>query len=241
MKAYVIQMSDNKLSLEGVETLKNSIESTSSAIEVETHEAVQPKGNGDANFGIFERTVPWTWPTLESQDSIDLHTGLFKRHYKAKDQRRVEACALSHFSLWKKCAEMNKPIVILEHDAVFIKKFDPEKYVHKKWGVLGLNDPRGNTRKGSSFFRQVEAQKKGIHDVPSIDSAGEPPLPMGLAGNSAYVIKPHAAAKLLEKVNEIGMWPNDAIMCKQLFPGLLKVTYPFYTTTQGTISTTVSL
>ncbi len=241
MKAYVIQMSDNKLSLEGVETLKNSIETTSSKVELEIHEAVQPSNLGDSNFNIFGRTVPWTWPTESSSDAIDLHTGLYKRTYQAKDQRRVEACALSHFGLWKKCVEENKPFLVLEHDALFIKKFDPDKYSHKKWGVIGLNDPQGNTRKGSMFSRQVQSKGKGIHDVPTIDAPGEPPLPMGIAGNSAYMIKPHLAEKLLHKVEELGMWPNDAIMCKQLFPNQLKVVHPFYTTTQGTISTTVSL
>jgi hypothetical protein len=106
---------------------------------------------------------------------------------------------------------------------------------------MGLNDPIGNTRKGQRFHAQVESHGKGIQDIPKIDMDGELPLPMGLAGNSAYIIKPHAATKLLEKVEEIGMWPNDAIMCKQLFPSLLKVVYPYYSNTQKTISTTTQL
>ena len=241
MKAYVIVMSDNEKSLAGVETLKQSIESTSTDLDLEIIEAVQPDTMGNANFNLFGRTVPWTWSTSPESDAIDLHTGLYKRHYKAVDQKRVESCALSHFTAWMKCFGDNKPCVILEHDALFIKKFDPSKYVHKKWGVIGLNDPRGNTRKGAAFHRQVEAQGKGIHDIPIIDSSQELPLPMGIAGNSAYAIKPHAAKKLLEKVEEIGMWPNDALMCRQLFPGLLKVVNPYYTTTQGTQSTTTAL
>lgn len=31
------------------------------------------------------------------------------------------ACFLSHYLLWCKCIELDKPIIILEHDAVFIK------------------------------------------------------------------------------------------------------------------------
>ena len=31
-------------------------------------------------------------------------------------------CFLSHFTLWEKCIELNKPIIILEHDAVIINK-----------------------------------------------------------------------------------------------------------------------
>lgn len=33
------------------------------------------------------------------------------------------ACALSHISLWLHCAKIDKPIVILEHDAVMLQKF----------------------------------------------------------------------------------------------------------------------
>jgi GR25 family glycosyltransferase involved in LPS biosynthesis len=32
-------------------------------------------------------------------------------------------CFLSHLSLWIKCIELDKPIIILEHDAVMIKKY----------------------------------------------------------------------------------------------------------------------
>lgn len=33
------------------------------------------------------------------------------------------ACLLSHFMLWVKCAELDQPIVILEHDAVMIQRY----------------------------------------------------------------------------------------------------------------------
>ncbi|WP_413291109.1 glycosyltransferase family 25 protein [Bdellovibrio sp. HCB337] len=33
------------------------------------------------------------------------------------------ACALSHFALWVRCLELDRPIVILEHDAVMVKAY----------------------------------------------------------------------------------------------------------------------
>jgi hypothetical protein len=33
-------------------------------------------------------------------------------------------CALSHFSLWAHCIELDQPIVVLEHDAIMIQKFE---------------------------------------------------------------------------------------------------------------------
>ena len=46
-----------------------------------------------------------------------------------------------------------------------------------------------------------------------------------------------AAKELLETVAKLGIWPNDAIMCTQLFPWL-RISYPYYTELQGVVSTT---
>jgi len=81
---------------------------------------------------------------------------------------------------------------------------------------------------------------EGIHPAPEIDDHSEFPLPAGIAGNSAYIIRPHAARELLEKTLEVGMWPNDAIMCQQLFPWV-RVVYPYYTNVQAGTSTTTKL
>jgi len=64
---------------------------------------------------------------------------------------------------------------------------------------------------------------------------------MGLAGNSAYAIRPSLAARLLKEIESTGMWPNDAIMCRQLFPNTLKVVYPYYTNVEQGISTTTAI
>ena len=142
--------------------------------------------------------------------------------------RAKRACALL-FTLFK-----------LMHIEFFNCKFDPEELLwDKTWGAIGLNDPRGNTRKGQ-LFHNIASAKEGIQVVPNIDTTEEPPLPMGIAGNSAYIIRPYAARELLKKVETLGMWPNDAIMCKQLFPWL-RVVYPYYTNTQENTSTTTQL
>jgi hypothetical protein len=73
--------------------------------------------------------------------------------------------------------------------------------------------------------------------VPTVNTVDEPPMPQGLAGHSAYYITPKGAKKLLDMIPEIGMWPNDAYMCKELFPWI-RVVYPYFTRVQGTRSTT---
>ena len=238
-------MSGNPDSVRMVEDLEKSVRVTSTNISLERFEAVVPKGDQggtsitDAMFEVFGNSVRWTWPTENGETFICFRTGLHLKQYPAIDQRRVKACALSHFSLWAKCIDLDEPIVVLEHDAYFTRKFDPDNYADEEWGVIGLNDPRGNTRKGQKFDSMISRQT-GLQRVPKIDDASEPPLPMGIAGNSAYIIRPHAAKDLLAKTLEVGMWPNDAIMCRQVFPWL-RVTYPYYTNVQAGISTTTKL
>ena len=63
-------------------------------------------------------------------------------------------------------------------------------------------------------------------------------VPDGLAGNSAYIITPSAAKKATELQKSIGIWPNDALLCKQLFPRQLKSYYPYITKVVQKKSTT---
>ena len=118
-------------------------------------------------------------------------------------------------------------------------------------GICGINDPRGATRKGNIFDMKLQIgigsiqsedknnsnKKIGLVTVPYVDDPGDTPLPSGLPGNSAYIIKPWAAKKLLEKTSEIGIWPNDALMCRQFFPWL-QHHFPYFTKVQGSSSTT---
>jgi GR25 family glycosyltransferase involved in LPS biosynthesis len=70
--------------------------------------------------------------------------------------------------------------------------------------------------------------------VPTIDEFN---IPQGLAGNSAYIIKPEGAKNLIEASREHGLWPNDALMCKQIIPNM-GVTKTYFTRVQGLPSTT---
>jgi len=240
MNAFIITMSNNGKSLEMTKVLKESILNTETNLQVKHFEAIQPPQLYKHNVDVFGDFVPWKYPQEQTQDKLDFSTGMFLKAYAANDPNRVMACALSHMKLWKWSADNNETIVVLEHDAVFQEKFDPSDYLHDPaWGVLGLNDPRGNTRKGQ-LFHTIVSGGNGIRPVPDIDTTQEPPLPLGIAGNSAYVIRPFAARELLTKCKEVGLWPNDAVMCKQFFPWL-RVVYPYYTNTQPNVSSTTQL
>ena len=240
MKAFIITMSDNADSLRLSKVCKESILNTDTVLQAEHFEAAQPPELLKHNMDLFGDFVRWSYPQNETESHLDFTTGLFLKAYGTADIKRVMACSYSHMKLWKWSADNNETIVVLEHDAFFTRTFDPDELVSDpSWGVIGLNDPRGNTRKGQLFHNIVSANE-GIQVVPSIDTTEEPPLPMGIAGNSAYIIRPFAARELLKSTKELGVWPNDAIMCKQLFPWL-RVVYPYYSTTQRNVSSTTQV
>ena len=167
-------------------------------------------------------------------EKYDIATGLRLRAYETGDIKNRIACMVSHMRLWQECIDLGDKIIILEHDALFTNKF-----VHKEGymgNVIGLYDPRGMTRK-SQVYHDLVSKQQGVQDVPYVDESKD--YPQGLAGNSAYIMTPKTAKELLLKTKEIGMWPNDAVMCKQLFP-TLQVVYPYYTTIQHGLKSTTT-
>ena len=201
-------------------------------LEPKYFDAVVP----DAVDGLMSNyNIEWNYPW--EGEIIDIKSGLKKRGYKTIDPLKRMACFLSHYICWTRVIRDNKPYMILEHDAVFkSKKPMPIKEIlESPYDIVGINDPRGATRFSAWYHELIQRQiGKQIMRAPQIDT---PDVPQGLAGNSAYIIKPAGAQHMLNLVKEYGAWPNDAIMCRQLVPKL-GVTTKYYTTVQNTRSTT---
>jgi len=228
MKAYVIYQNDNILSHRAVEKLEKSIEEYDCDIELVLFAATTPK-TLERDLKEFPH-LEYTYPQ-QGYQRICEETGMKLMGYNTSDVKKKFACTISHARLWKKCAEELEEIMILEHDAIFTRRYKWPFIWHG--GILGLNDPRGATRKSMVFHNKI-SHKEGIHDCPFVDNEN---VPQGLAGNSAYIIRPFAAKKLLDKLYKLGVWPNDALMCNQIIDSI-KVCYPYFTTVQGGISTT---
>jgi GR25 family glycosyltransferase involved in LPS biosynthesis len=225
------------IKLEGQSSTRliESIADTDSKVRPIIFEATTPENMNthlQNEFQYFDGSkFKWTWPTNASENHIDMKTGIYKFAYDALNQDKKVACSISHMRLWDLCATKDEPIIIFEPDALVIRKIDANTLKGHK--VVGLNDPRGATRRSNIFH---ENMKNGIHPVPNVNKLGEFE-PQGLAGHSAYYIEPTGARELLDKVKFYGMWPNDAYMCKELFPWI-RVVYPYYTKVVPTISTT---
>ena len=231
MKAFVICMAQRGDSIEAAQRCRVSAREEECDFEILPWDAVEAP---DAPTAISKKLIKWTYPWQGEVN--DFKTGLILSAYQTANKNARIGCFLSHYELWEYCVRSAEPILILEHDALFIRKLDPKPLLDSRYGIIGINDPRGATRRSNVFHQQVQNMQEDIGPVPMID---DPRVPQGLAGNSAYLIKPEAASKVIAKVKEIGAWPNDALMCYQNFNyNLLGVTKQYYTRVQGTRSTT---
>ena len=74
------------------------------------------------------------------------------------------ACFLSHYSLWCMCLDKDRPIVILEHDAIMVRQYLKHNYYNnivymggieqfsKRMGITGRVPPHASDHKGLDRF-----------------------------------------------------------------------------------------
>jgi GR25 family glycosyltransferase involved in LPS biosynthesis len=109
----------------------------------------------------------------------------------------VKGCFYSHFRLWQKCVELNEPIIIWEDDIVLSRAYYPVEFEDvlvialghptKSQGYISyLEDPTGHPR--AKEYRQTS-----------------------MPGCCGYVIKPHAARKLLSVYEKTFLPADNAI------------------------------
>jgi GR25 family glycosyltransferase involved in LPS biosynthesis len=243
IRGYIISLINHHQSTIATRSLIESIKTTKSEIEPIVFPATVP-GTIESDLKKIDHIdttgLAWTYPTKASQDGVDLKSGMTLHHYKTENLSNRVACMVSHMRCWQETISRDEPIVVFEHDAKLIRQFKEKDVLTNefKGGIIGLNNPIGATRKSRVFHEKIST-KDGLSQVPSVDGPSDPNLPQGLAGNSAYLITPTAAKKLLDKVREVGMWPNDAVMCKQFFPWL-QVVYPYYTEIQKGLKSTTT-
>jgi hypothetical protein len=90
---------------------------------------------------------------LDLMSSLGLRWTWAGKPYPGPLAPRV-GCAMSHFLLWRQCVQEDQPILILEHDAVFIREMPEIEFD----GICQINDPRGCTPKGawwSDYFSMM--------------------------------------------------------------------------------------
>lgn len=112
------------------------------------------------------------------------------------------ACALSHFSLWCHCLNIDKPIVILEHDAIMVEKFD----VHLVYNSI-------------MYLGCVEQVEKGWGVYPTPPHATNGNNYHFICRAHAYSIDPTVAKNLVSHVIKYGIHESLDIMLRaDIFP-----------------------
>lgn len=116
-------------------------------------------------------------------------------------RRGLQGCMASQQFLWRKCIELDEPIIIMEHDGIFIREWDDSI----DWvDVLHL-DPIGGRHKDA--WKVLHNKSEGIHDF---IYGHDMRTGHRMAGCHSYAIKPHAAQKLIDYGSEHGFMNNDA-------------------------------
>jgi GR25 family glycosyltransferase involved in LPS biosynthesis len=131
----------------------------------------------------------------------------------------------SHYMMWLKCAELDEPIIILEHDAFFVR---PLPEVHGKFtDFLSLdphtNDPTQDTAESRATFIMnpklygEKVMKDGPQTIERFYGYGnytdeinfEQLRNRFIRGSHGYIITPDACKKLFKVIEEIGYVTSD--------------------------------
>lgn len=233
MKTYIIRIKNNKNSEQGAQGVLVSSNILGMNYPVEMFDAITPETKDET---LTKYNIKWNYPW--NKEELDKELKILKVPYKTSNKDTKIACALSHYSLWKKCEEINEPILILEHDVLWTKKLDTSALMKSEKQIIGINDPKGATPKAGEYTRSIQTSKDTVQSVPRVFS--DKRIPSGLAGGSAYLMKPDGAKMVLESVDKYGLWHNDAFLCYQLFDEILGVSKTFYTKRNVRIKSTTT-
>ena len=129
----------------------------------------------------------WAANTPNSSHAAFCDRGLDSEHFIDNWSRKANAmaCFLSHHDLWRKCRDLNEPIIILEHDAVMVTEL-PSKDHMNKYDIYNLGKP--------SYGRfNTITSKDRPYEGKLFSTSGY------LKGAHAYYVTPMGAKKLLDK------------------------------------------
>jgi len=130
------------------------------------------------------------------------------------------ATFFSHYNLWKKCLDLQKPIIIFEHDAIIKKQIDIQMLYNFNGDLLNLGEPSwgsiymGNypsywiDKESGIHLRKICKNKHNINKPETTDIGYCHCDTMWLFGAHCYLLNPIGAKKLVEAANK-GILPAD--------------------------------
>jgi GR25 family glycosyltransferase involved in LPS biosynthesis len=193
---------------------------------------------------IFQRNNDTFLPSYTFFDAVDgqllnienLPSSIFKKGSQKYSNGAI-GCAMTHLSLWKKCIELNEPMLILEDDAIVSHDF--KNHLKNVYNMLPIDFDilqlsyncdslisfaNTNFETCNAMFGQTKITKIDIQNF--VQSTIHPSVAklFHSFGSSAYIISPKCAQKLINRCfpldNEIvsipflGNIPCYTIDCK---------------------------
>lgn len=224
ISAHVIRLPNSPASVLGAEHCRATSIAVGNKFPIAFHDATTAE---EADATMRDLGLRWIWPWEHEGAREHEASGLMMHPYKTRVPAARIACFLSHFVLWNAAATSRCATLILEDDCEWIAPLpDPAALciLLQQFGAIGINDPRGATRRAEFYHQRTQAQaspERAVVPAPWVDDVR---IPQGLAGASAYLLAPWMAQKLCDWVEVFGCGPNDAILCKQLFPTIGQLT-----------------
>ena len=136
---------------------------------------------------------------------------------------RAMSCFLSHYMLWKICADTdNSVFMIFEHDALLIEDSYDEIFLMER-----IDKSKGLISFGKPSYGKFRTMKNGIYPLYSKKH---------LPGAHAYLLHSDGAKKLVYEAKKNGIEPTDVFLSKNRFPWI-EETSPWMAYVDETFST----
>ena len=197
MRAFVITLMKNEKSVEAAERCIGSASKV--GLNVEKFDAFAPENKP---FEILRNNRVIT-------------EGIIEKYSRSEN---CAAAFLSHFTLWKKCLELNAPIIIFEHDAFVVDPIAP------------------SLLEGYGFKQMISIGKPSYGQWRPPQFLGTGPLTSKkyFPGAHAYIVKPAGARTVIEYAQTTGARPTDVYLNKDAFPFWLDCIVSFKTISGAT-------
>jgi glycosyl transferase family 25 len=169
---------------------------------------------------------------------------IFPRYKFKKGRAGVFGCFLSHYYLWKKCIADGIPYLILEHDGYFVEPL-PDDILDRFADVLKLDEQDPFSKE---YNLALDNEKNKPITYKKYHNATAKFLEKNQTGNYmrgayGYIIKPHAARKIVKWISINGFVPadnqiGDALVDIQVVTPTIVRLHPAYHNKIGELSLT---
>lgn len=200
MKTYIIRLSDSELSCSLAEDAIKSV--SSFGMKSDFFEGIKR----DQAFDFFKK------------HNIKFNRSQERTHWS----HGTMGCFASHWSLWNMCAESDESFLILEHDGVLIR--DPsliedevQDVCHLDQFIPFMTTYGDESEEYSKIYEDMVMYKGtiGVMDYPTNNFYNTKDITGScFRGLYGYLIKPHAAKKVLNFCQTYGAFPADRMMCE---------------------------